>query len=269
MKYFFITNCPEIARYVSRHGVARIFVDLEINGKEARQGHLSTVISRHAFEDIAPVRSAIGNTELLVRLNPLYAGSQEEIDRAIALGADWLMLPMFQQTEEVAQFCDMIQGRARFIPLVETPSAVQALKDVVRIKGVDELYIGLNDLHLALGQRFMFEPLANGMLEEIAGIIRTAGLPFGFGGIARAGEGLLPAEFILGEHARLGSARVILSRTFHRQARTLDALIQEMDFSAEIEQLNRLWANFKYATPDELEFNRQRVNSIITGITQA
>ena len=37
---------------------------------------------------------------------------------------------------------------------------------------------------------------------------------FGFGGIARIGEGDLPSDNILGEHVRLGSQSVILSRTF-------------------------------------------------------
>lgn len=39
-------------------------------------------------------------------------------------------------------------------------------------------------------------------------------IPFGFGGIARIGEGDLPSDYILGEHVRLGSTSVILSRTF-------------------------------------------------------
>ena len=61
---------------------------------------------------------------------------------------------------------------------------------------------------------FMFEPLANGMVESICYKIKNIRIPYGFGGIARIGEGMLPAEKILLEHYRLGSTRVILSRTF-------------------------------------------------------
>ena len=39
-------------------------------------------------------------------------------------------------------------------------------------------------------------------------------IPFGIGGIACLGTGLLPAELILAAHLRLGSERVILSRSF-------------------------------------------------------
>ena len=43
---------------------------------------------------------------------------------------------------------------------------------------------------------------------------QAAGLPVGFGGIAKLGDGLLPAEKVIMEHYRLGSTRAILSRTF-------------------------------------------------------
>ena len=43
---------------------------------------------------------------------------------------------------------------------------------------------------------------------------KAAGVPYGFGGIARLGDGVLPAEKIIMEHYRLGSTRAILSRSF-------------------------------------------------------
>ena len=59
------------------------------------------------------------------------------------------------------------------------------------------------------------------MTEEIdhymAEKIKTKGIPFGFGGMAKIGEGMLPAEKILAEHYRLGSSSVILSRTFRNE----------------------------------------------------
>jgi len=78
------------------------------------------------------------------------------------------------------------------------------------------VYVGLNDLHLSLGQRFMFESLALGLVDRVAQAAHAQGLRFGFGGIARLDEGLLPGRAVLAEHQRLGSGAVILSRTFHR-----------------------------------------------------
>ena len=75
-------------------------------------------------------------------------------------------------------------------------------------------HVGLNDLHLALGMDFMFEPLADGTVEAIGAKCLARGLPWGFGGVARPGRGLLPAEHVLAEHYRLGSSAAILSRSF-------------------------------------------------------
>ena len=68
-----ITNDPAQAREMALAGVDRIMIDLEINGKEARQGHLDTVISRHHISDIDLISEALnscGKGELMVRINP-------------------------------------------------------------------------------------------------------------------------------------------------------------------------------------------------------
>ncbi len=225
-----IVNQPDIARYIAANGVDRIFVDLESLGKLERQGHRDTLISRHTFDDIIQVRRAVPHAPLLVRLNPWNKGSPSEIDESIERGADMLMLPMFRKHEEVSSFCRCVRSRVPVIPLVETPEAVAEINTIARIDGVREMYIGLNDLHIAMGTRFMFEPLANG-LDRVADTLQTVGMPFGFGGIARIGEGLLPAECIVGEHVRLGSSSAILSRLFiDRRARCRGPAV--MDFAA-------------------------------------
>ena len=60
----------------------------------------------------------------------------------------------------------------------------------------------------------MLELLSNGTVEGLCNKMNAAGVNYGFGGIARIGEGTLPAEKIVMEHYRLGSKRVILSRSF-------------------------------------------------------
>ena len=87
---------------------------------------------------------------------------------------------------------------------------------------MDEIHIGLNDLHLSYGMNFMLEPLANGMVDKACEIIKKAGIPYGFGGVAKLGEGLLPAENVIAEHYRLGSSMVILSRSFCDTTHSVD-----------------------------------------------
>lgn len=235
--YLYITRSPEVAGAVEQAGVSRIFVDLEILGKVERQGHLDTVISRHTMADVAVVKAALKNAQLLVRLNPLHDGTENEVDEAIEAGADIIMQPMFQTAEEVLTFGSIISGRARFIPLVETASALRQIKSISELDCVDELHIGLNDLHLDLGLRFMFEPLASGLIEKS---LKDVTKPYGIGGIARVGQGGVPGELVMAEHVRLGSSSVILSRSFHSCADSLGELNEGFSFSDEFDKLVRV-----------------------------
>jgi len=234
LRFMFITNDSQLAKVIFEQGVERIFVDWEVNGKQQRQGHLDTVMSNHTYEDAVAVRQAVPEAELLIRLNPFYKGTLDEVEKAIKAGADLIMLPMFQTVEEVRLLSEMVNGRAGIVPLFETPESMDCVNDVAGLMGIHEIYVGLNDLHLALGLDFIFEPLAKGMLEEAAYISKRAGLRFGFGGVARADEGAVSGSMVLGEHLRLKSDSVILSRTFYRPTEEEDA---KTVFSREIKRL--------------------------------
>jgi hypothetical protein len=238
MKFILITNDSDLARHADDIGIGRIMLDLEINGKYERQGHLDTLISNHSISDIPLLKKSIVNAELLVRVNPLNKNSKQEIDRAINLGADLLMLPMFKNSSELKEFSDLVDGRVKIIPLVETYNSILDMHNIVKISGLKEIYIGLNDLHLDMGMKFMFEPLAIGIIDEAVKIIKESRLPFGFGGVARVGEGYIPGELILAEHDRLGSSSVILSRTFHRRDDNLQSSQKNISLHDELRKLN-------------------------------
>ena len=122
LKLMYITNNPEVASLLDTQGVDRIFLDLEIIGKDQRQGHLDTVISRHSIDDVAKLRKVIKNGKLLVRCNPIHNDTKQEIDRIISDGADIIMLPYFKTVEEVNTFIDCVNGRATTCLLFETPA---------------------------------------------------------------------------------------------------------------------------------------------------
>lgn len=268
MKFMFITNDSGIAQYAEESGVERVFVDLEVNGKQERQGHLNTLISQHSMVDVGSVKSVLQSAELLVRLNPLYDGTQNEVNQAIALGADLLMLPMFYSAKDLSEFSKMVAGRAGVIPLVETKRALLDMASIVKVRGVSEIYIGLNDLHLDAGLKFMFEPLVNGMLEAAVIEIKRAGLPFGFGGVARVGEGLIPGELVLAEHVRLGSERVILSRTFHRSENSIENLKENIDLGFEIQKLNDALEQLRHRGDEAIEQDRRNMKSSVDKVVR-
>lgn len=234
-KYLFLTNKPDVARYAECCGVNRIFIDLEIEGKAERQGHLDTVISSHSIADISQVKKALKSAELLVRINPFSDSTQREIDAVIDNGADIIMLPMFREISDVKRVGDMIGRRVKFVPLVETIEASKVLKELCDLDCVDELHIGLNDLHLEFKLDFMFELLSN---DYVYNITRGIEKPYGVGGISRVGTGKIPGEMVMAEHMNLSSSGVILSREFHLRSNSLDELKSKIDLKNEITKLN-------------------------------
>jgi hypothetical protein len=210
----FITNDPKVASVAQENGVRRVWVDLETLGKEERQKGMNTVKSKHALTDISVLRPVLDKSELLVRVNPINPKSETEINEAIDRGADMLMLPMFKTIDEVKVFLGIINGRVKTTLLFETKEAGTIADEILSMGGFDEAHIGLNDMHLSYGLTFMFELLSNGFVESLCNKFKAHSIPYGFGGIAKIGEGLLPAERIIAEHYRLGSTRAILSRSF-------------------------------------------------------
>lgn len=267
LKLMYITPDPRVATIAMDSGVDRIFVDLEVIGKELRQGGMDTVKSSHTFDDIKAVKSVMQpGCELLVRSNPIHENSKNEIDKIIECGADIVMLPYFQRADQVRKFVDYVGLRAKVSLLIESREAVENLDEILAVEGVDEYYVGLNDLHLDYRMKFMFEPLANGMLDEIITKISKSGKPYGFGGIARIGEGLLKAECIIMEHCRLGSSMVILSRSFCNSSVITDLYELEVLFKHQVEKVRRFESQIRCFDCDEFNENHVRVKMIIDKI---
>lgn len=255
-KFLMIVDDPTIAGFISKHGVHRLFVDLEIMGKHERQGHLDTVQSVQTVDTVSRIRAGATDGHLMVRINPFHDGTASEIDEVIARGADSVMLPMFHDYDTLAAFLDVLNDRIEAVPLFETVGSIAALPTIIERLPVSTLHFGLNDLSLERGDKMIFSPLANDVLEDASQALKTKGIPFGMGGIARASEGNIPPEMLLGEHVRLGSSAAILSRSFHRQAKTLEELNDIMDFEAEIAKLLRIYETFKAGPKEHLEANK-------------
>lgn len=218
-----LDNVIENIKIYDVSNIDRIFVDLEIKGKIERQGHLDTVISSHSLDDIKAVKKVLNKSKLLVRVNPIDEDSKLEIQTVVEYGADIVMLPMFKKSSEVRKFIEYVGGKAKTCLLLETTEALLRIDEILDLKGIDEIHIGLNDLHLALGLDFMFEIMSSDILEYLTSKIQKKGLPYGIGGVGCMSEGILSGSLIIKEHIRLGSSMVILSRSFKKDlnAKTL------------------------------------------------
>lgn len=271
LKLMYITNRPEIAQIAESAGVDRIFVDMEFIGKTDRQGGMDTVQSHHTLEDVKNISKAITKAELLVRINPIhersmeYISSKEEIEGAIENGAMILMLPFFKTVEEVKKFIDIVNGRAKVMLLVETPEAVNVIDEILSLRGIDEIFIGLNDLSLGYGKSFMFELLSDGSVEKLCFKFREKGIPYGFGGIASLGKGILPSEHVITEHYRLGSTCVILSRSFCNVNKITHMGIISSTFVNGIREIRKYEKEVKKYS-DFFDKNRNRIFELISNI---
>lgn len=253
MDKIFITNDIKLAQYAQESGIERIMVDLEVIGKEERQGHLNTVFSKHTFEDIENMKKVLSKSKLLVRINPIHNDSKEEIDKVISLGADIIMLPMFTTAEEVKKFIDYISKRATVCLLLETTQSLVRIDEILEVKGIDEIHVGLNDLHLAMNLDFMFELLSGGIVEYLSKKILSKNIKFGFGGVARVGQGMIDATLILSEHIRLNSSMVILSRDFKNYKESYEDIRDTIDLENEICKINDFIDNF-----NETDFEKNK-----------
>lgn len=250
----YITNQPAVAQIAEAAGVDWIFVDMEYIGKDDRQGGLDTVQNHHTVEDVRRIRQSVTRAKVLVRVNPIhppqkdgYEGSQEEIDRVVEAGADIVMLPFFHTVGEVSAFLGYVQKsnvrchrHAQTCLLLETPEAAILLDEILNLGGIDMVHIGLNDLHLAMGMKFMFQLLTDGIVEQLAHKLRAKGIPFGFGGIAGLHTGALPGAYVLKEHYRLGSSMVIVGRSFCDTRRITDLDTIRDTFTRGIAEIRRL-----------------------------
>lgn len=274
----YITNNPAVAQIAEQAGVDWIFVDMEFIGKDARQHGLDTVQNHHTIQDIRNIRAAVKQSKVLVRVNSIhpecdgYFDSEHEIDAAVEAGADILMLPYFHTVSEVARFVNYVQESAKKYGrnvktclLLETPDAVIMLDEILNVKGIDMVHVGLNDLHLGLGMKFLFELLANGMVDEIARKLRARGIPFGFGGIAGLHTGALPGEMVLKEHYRLGSSMVILGRSFCNTQKITNLDEIRHIFTTGVAEIRRLENEARQAL-NYFEDNHRQVTEIVDKI---
>ena len=204
---------PAAARAVVGAGASGVVVDWERRGKGRRQAGADTQINADTPDDLAAVRAAQSGT-VLCRVNRWSRWTPAEIDLAIGLGADEIMLPMVRRPEEVDEALDVVDGRCGLGILVETTEAVRRVDELVE-RPLSRLYVGLNDLMIDRGGGPLFLALVDGTVDRVAGAAAGAGVPFGVAGLTLPEAGRpVPCRLVLGALARVGASFTFLRRSF-------------------------------------------------------
>lgn len=264
-----IANDPALAEEACAAGINRIMIDLEVLGKRERQYGRNTFITHHQPEDVSRIRKCVPKGGLMVRIDPIHPGSPGQVDEVIQRGADYVMLPMFRTAQEAATFVRLVNGHAKTMLLLETREARDHIGDILQLPGIEEIHVGLNDLSLALGMSFLFQPLTEGIVDELAARIRGAGIRFGFGGVGCMDGGPLPGELVIAEHKRVGSEMVILSRAFYGYCKTFAELrLKGIDLRENVNKLRAVEQRAARRHLQQVERDRRSVQRIVRAIAR-
>ena len=229
---------PAPAGAVVRAGAAGVVVDWERRGKGARQAGADTQINADTAEDLAAVRAAQSGT-VLCRVNRWSRWTPAEIDLAVSLGADEVLLPMVRRPQEVDEALDAVAGRCGLGILVETTEAVRRVDELVR-RPLARVYVGLNDLMIDRGGGPLFLALVDGTVDRVAGAAAGAGIAFGVAGLTRPEAGRpVPCRLVLGALARVGASFTFLRRSFWADTAGRDLAVEVPRILAAAEEASR------------------------------
>jgi hypothetical protein len=254
------TDDLALARRADAAGVDRIGLDLEALGKAERQPkRFATWISPHRADQLPALRAALRTAKLFCRINPLHSGSADEIELLLGYGVQVIMLPMFTTAQEVERFVTLVGARATCVLLLENTTAADRIEEIVRVPGVSDLHVGLNDLTLSLGtpNANRFELLGSDLLKRVAATVLDAGVRFGVGGIGRAMQNDLPipADLIYAQHARLGATAALIARSFLIPS----SGAPPVDLAAEVQRARERLAWWGLQSAETLENARQQL----------
>ncbi len=235
---FAFANLPVPAAAVVSAGATGIVVDWERRGKVARQAGADTQINADTPDDLAAVRAAEAGV-VLCRVNRWSHRTPAEIDLAVRLGADEILLPMVRRPEEVDAALDAVAGRCGMGILVETTEAVRRVDELVA-RPLSRIYLGLNDLMIDRGSRSLFLPLVDGTADRVATATAGAGIAFGMAGLTRPDAGRpVSCRLVLGALARVGASFTFLRRSFWADTAGRDLAVEVARIHAAADEATR------------------------------
>ena len=210
---FAFANTPAAARAVVDAGATGVVIDWERRGKVARQAGADTQVNGDTPDDLAAVRAATGG-RVLCRVNQWAPWTPAEIDLAVDLGADEVLLPMVRRVDEVDAALDAVAGRCGLGILIETTDAVRQVDELLA-RPLSRIYMGLNDLMIDRGGRCLFAALVDGTVDRVARVARANVTPFGVAGLTLPEAGRpVPCRLLTGALARVGASFTFLRRSF-------------------------------------------------------
>ena len=253
MKLLLFTTDIDFARRCQAAGVDGVIVDWEVVGKERRQAGHDLERNDDSAEDVARLAEAL-EIPVTVRINGVGSNTADEIQCALDHGARSIMLPMARSANEVAGFLDLLNGRATSLVQVETKELAEDVEEFSKLPW-DMAYIGLNDLKISVGNRSIWQTVADGTVDRLCAALE--GRVYGFGGITCLGCGEpIRFELILHELTRQGCGVSLLRRSFKRD-------VVGRDICAEVAAIRSLIDCSRKRRAEAIRSHRERLLAAI------
>jgi hypothetical protein len=252
---FLFTTDPQTIQGAVNAGVDGIIVDWESAGKINRQAGYDTQINQSTIEDLEKVRKAT-DAHVICRVNGYSDHTSVEIEKAIQAEANEILLPMVRTAGEVERTLEIINGRCKLGILVETIAAAGIASKLNEFP-LSRVYAGLNDLAIDRKLENIFISVEDGTVEQIR---KDFSVPFGFGGLTLPEKGdPIPCRYLMGEMARLNCDFTFLRRSFLRDIKGRDMMI-------EVPRIRKTLMDMNQRTRAQVEEDRRMLNEFIKKI---
>ena len=211
MEIFLFSHDLPYATAAANAGLALV-VDWETTDKNRRQSGYDTEIDPGTPDLLARMRGAFSG-RVVCRIDNRPGQRRQQIDTAVVLGADEVWLPMARSIDEVEECIEAIDRRAGLGVLVETREALDLGRQLDRLP-LTRVYVGLNDLRIALGRGTTFDTMVDGTVDAFRADYHGA---FGVAAVTLPAAGApVPQRLLLAEMARLNCSFAIARRAFRR-----------------------------------------------------
>ncbi|MGE0109529.1 MAG: pyruvate kinase [Bdellovibrionales bacterium] len=89
-------------------------------------------------------RKGVNVPDAMLNLSPLTPKDREDMETALAIGADWIALSFVQRPEDVVEAKQLVGSRAAVLAKLEKPSAINELKEILEV--ADGVMVARGDL---------------------------------------------------------------------------------------------------------------------------
>lgn len=248
----FETTAPS-AKAMMASGVRRFIIDWEHVGKVERQNGFDTEVAPQGTAELAEVARLPGATAWC-RINRDRPQMPDEVETALAAGAQGLFLPMVTAPHEVERFLRAVNGRCPVGILVETVHALACVRSLAELP-LDRVYFGLNDFAISRGGGSIFRAVLDGSVEHAREAF--AGMTFGFGGVTAIDGGTpVPCARLVEEMARLDCQFSFMRRSFRRD-------VQRVGAARLVDDVQAFWQRCHQRSAAEMARDRRALEQLL------